>query len=169
MPPDPHQQKQMDTIVSHITWLVSDYPFVGTLVLLMFLDVITGLIAAFISKEVSSTASFKGMAKKAQMLFGLGLAATLEPYSGRIPLTELYAMFFIAFEGLSILENMARSGLPIPEQLRESLEKLRTKDHPKTPPSPVNIDRASNVTINTTQDQGNPPTGNSGVNIGVDK
>ena len=48
----------------------------------------------------------------------------MEPYAAGLPLGRLVAVFYTVTEGLSILENLSRAGVPIPQQLRDALEKL---------------------------------------------
>lgn len=127
-----------DVIVRWLSWFHSQYPFVGILLLLMMLDVMTGLIAAFIEKTLSSTASWRGMGRKVIMLSAVGMGMALEstPYSAGIPLGRLIAVFYTVTEGLSIMENMARSGVPIPQALRDALAKIGSGDKASTPEPP---------------------------------
>jgi len=127
-----HMPITPDAIVQWLASFHSQYPFVGLLLLMMMLDVITGLLAAFIAKTLSSTTSWNGMGRKVIMLMAVGMGTALEPYSASIPLGRLIAVFYTVTEGLSILENMARSGVPIPQQLREALEKLGSNQQTTT-------------------------------------
>lgn len=122
-----------DPIVQWLAWFHSQYPFVGLLLLMMMIDVGTGLFAAFAEKTLSSSTSWIGMCKKVIMLMAVGMGTAIEPYSGGLPLGRLVAMFYTFTEGLSILENMARCGVPIPNQLREVLEKLGSNQKPPPP------------------------------------
>lgn len=109
---------------------VSQQPLLGALFVLMVMDVIMGMIAAYITKTLSSSVSWNGMVKKSGVLIVIGLGAVIQPFAGDIPLAKMVSMFFIAHESLSILENAAKAGIPLPEQLVETLEKLRPR--PKT-------------------------------------
>lgn len=119
MPPVPP-----DFIVQRLMWFHGQYPFVGLLLLMMMLDVLTGLTAAFIAKKLSSAASWNGMGKKVLILAAVGMGTAMEPYAAGLPLGRLVAVFYTVTEGLSILENLSRAGVPIPQQLRDALEKL---------------------------------------------
>jgi toxin secretion/phage lysis holin len=105
--------------------LLQSMPLVSTLLLLMIIDVICGLITSFISKTVSSAVSWRGMSKKVIMLLVVGLAAVLEPFAQGIPLAKLVSLFYIATEALSIMENAAIAGVPLPSVLTEALVKIK--------------------------------------------
>lgn len=130
-------QQTSDSIIIWLTWFHNQYPFIGLLMVLMMLDVLTGLFAAFIAKTLNSSVSWSGMCKKVVMILAVGMGAALEPYSGSIPLGKLIAVFYTFHEGLSVMENMSRAGVPIPSQLRDALEKYGTSGpKPPTPPAP---------------------------------
>ena len=120
----------MFTLVLHF---LERFPAIGTLMLLIILDIIGGLLVAFGAKRISSSASYKGMCKKAYMLLLVAMAAAIEPYAvvypdGKaltLPLMSGVAIFFIVGEGISIMENAALLGIPIPMVLLDALVKLR--------------------------------------------
>ena len=100
-------------------------PLVQLLIILMALDIITGIIAAFYRKAVSSEVAWRGIGKKMLVLVLVYGAYAIERYAALpVPLGVLIAGFYAAHEGLSILENAAAAGLPIPDALREALAKL---------------------------------------------
>lgn len=95
------------------------------------IDYLTGIFKAFYMKELSSEVGFKGAIKKAAMLFIVALSVQADRLmgdSGMIRNLVIYYLF--ANEGLSILENLAKCGLPIPESLKNRLEQLK-KDSDK--------------------------------------
>ena len=93
--------------------------------ILIVCDIITGLFCAIASKTLNSTTSFRGMTRKAVMFIIIGMAATIEPFTGEIPLARLVALFYCIAEVISILENAAMLGVPLPKILVDSVEKLR--------------------------------------------
>ena len=111
-----------------VTWLFGAWD-TATLVLVAFisLDYLTGLLRAYINKEVSSSTGAKGIAKKAVIFIVLIVAVLLDRLinSGNWIFRTLVAYFYIANEGISLLENCAGLGLPIPEKLREALSQLK--------------------------------------------
>lgn len=104
----------------------------ATVVLLffMFLDIITGLLRAWMTKSLNSTLGMAGLIKKFAVFVVLAMTAGIEYFfihmgqdtNGIIIMGV--ASFFIVNEGLSILENCAQMGLPIPPVLYNALDKL---------------------------------------------
>ena len=100
----------------------------------MVLDYITGLIAAWINKEISSEVGFKGLAKKFLILIFIALAHILDVnVLNTYPvLQSAVMMFFIANEGISLIENAAKLGLPIPGKLLDVLKQLKKQGDSET-------------------------------------
>ena len=93
---------------------------------LMGLDYLTGVLCAVASRSLSSAVGFKGICKKALILTLVGVANILDQHlvgSGSA-LRGAVIAFYASNEGLSLLENAARIGLPIPDRLREILAQL---------------------------------------------
>lgn len=156
-----------DFIVTWITWLNSQYPIVGVLMLMMLADSLTGICAAVIAHKLSSTISYQGMIRKVVMLLLVAVGYVLEPYAGGLPASKLVALCFIVTELISILENTSKSGVPIPKALIAVLVKLKTSEYISEGKSAtVSITQANNVDIRT--DQPTTSTGNSGISIHKD-
>lgn len=99
-----------------------------TLVTVMVLDIVSGLARAFVQKQVSSNVSWNGMVKKSLVFVIVALAARLDTIVGAGSLLkDATVTFFIVSEALSVLENTAAAGLPIPEFLRQALKQLNEK------------------------------------------
>lgn len=99
-----------------------------TILFLAIADYITGLIKAFKFKKLSSEIGFMGLLKKIVMFIMIATAFEIQKLiGGAIPLREVVIMFYIANEGLSLLENAAVF-VPIPDKLRNVLLQLREKD-----------------------------------------
>lgn len=97
-----------------------------TLLLLMFLDYITGLICAGKDKTLSSSIGFKGLGKKILILIIVGVGVCIDNVTGAHGIVRSMVIFFYAsMEGISILENATRAGVPVPEQLKEMLVQLK--------------------------------------------
>ena len=100
------------------------------LMFFMFLDMITGLLRAWLTKSLNSTLGMAGLIKKFAVFVVLAMTAGIEYFfmhmgqdtNGIIIMGV--ASFFIVNEGLSILENCAQMGLPIPPVLYNALDKL---------------------------------------------
>ena len=111
-----------------ITFLLGSWD-ISLVVLAGFLliDFITGCICAIKDKKLSSSAGFKGIAKKVIIILILILSVLLDRLinEGTWIFRTLVTYFYIANEGLSILENAARLGVPIPEKVRDVLLQLK--------------------------------------------
>jgi toxin secretion/phage lysis holin len=126
-------------------WLTI-HPFVVTLIFLVLLDIATGLLAAWVRKEISSKVSLRGMVKKVSLFFAIALASILDPYDGGIPLLDLTAFCFIVTESISNAENLANAGVYIPPPLRRALAALKDKQEEEEKKTP---------TINFSHTEGN--------------
>jgi toxin secretion/phage lysis holin len=119
--------------------LASARPFVLLLVVLMGIDLAMGLLCAFVSKKLSSSASWRGACKKAGTLLVVSVGVALDPFVSDIALGKVIALFYGVTEALSILENAGRLGIPLPSSLLEALSKLRggavEAREPHLPPS----------------------------------
>lgn len=99
-----------------------------TLVTLIGLDYITGVLKAIYNKELSSEIGIKGIIRKVLLLIVVGLTVLLERNLGIPAIREVVIMFFIANEGISLLENIAQMGVKFPDKLKEILLQLRDKE-----------------------------------------
>ena len=111
-----------------LTWLFGAWDTVlMVLVCFMALDYCTGVIRAFINKEVSSDIGLKGIARKAVILIVLIVAVLLDRLlnTGTWVFRTIVCYFYIANEGISLLENCAGLGLPVPESIQNALIQLK--------------------------------------------
>ena len=100
------------------------------LVLFMAVDWLTGVIAAFVGKTLSSERGFRGLCRKLIALTAVGLAHLLDRYvfGGSGILRTAVILFYLGNEGLSITENAARAGVPIPRRLKDALRQLKERE-----------------------------------------
>ena len=93
----------------------------------MSLDYITGVVLAINRKELSSAVGFRGLSKKFLILIFISLAHVLDVYVlNTYPvLQSAVMMFFLANEGISLVENAAELGVPIPTKLLDALKQLK--------------------------------------------
>lgn len=98
-----------------------------TLAIFMVLDYITGMIASFIEKTWNSEKGAIGLIKKGTIVLlvisGVFLDRLLS--GDKWVFRTVICMFYIANEGLSIVENCGCIGLPVPKRLLDALEQLR--------------------------------------------
>lgn len=96
-----------------------------TILFLAVVDYVTGIIKGVYTKELSSSIGFKGLLKKIVMFIVIATAYVLQNLMGdTVPLREIVIMFYIANEGISLLENAAIF-VPIPDRLKSVLLQLR--------------------------------------------
>ena len=89
-------------------------------------DYITGVLKAITEKNLSSAIGFKGICKKVCIFTLVGVANVLDTHiigSGCV-LRSAVIFFYISNEGISIIENAARMGLPVPQQLQNTLLRI---------------------------------------------
>ena len=93
----------------------------------MMIDYVTGVMVGFAYKNVSSQRAYRGVFKKAGMLFMILVAVQVDIITGNTNmfLRDSLMMILIGTEGISILENLGKLGVPIPAILTESLERLK--------------------------------------------
>lgn len=98
------------------------------LIAISMMDYVTGVIAAAVSRSLSSAVGFKGICKKL-MLFTLVAVANIIDMQviGGSALRTAVIFVFIANEGLSIVENSAEMGVPIPQKLKDVLAQIKGK------------------------------------------
>lgn len=103
--------------------------FLVTLIVFVVIDYITGVMCAIEDKTLSSEVGFKGICRKVLIFLLVGVANILDvSIIGQGPVLRTATIFFyISNEGVSLLENAAHLGLPIPEQIKEVLKQLHDK------------------------------------------
>ena len=99
------------------------------LIAFVVIDYITGVMCAIVDKRLSSRVGFKGICKKVLIFALVGMGHILDTHiigSGSVLRTAVI-FFYISNEGVSLLENAAHLGLPIPEKLKAVLEQLHDR------------------------------------------
>ena len=105
------------------------------LLIFMVLDYITGLMCAVIDKKLSSAVGFKGICKKVLiiMLVGVAHVVDLHVVGTGDALRSAVVCFYLSNEGVSMLENAAHLGLPVPDAIKTVLEQLHDRSSTTTP------------------------------------
>lgn len=99
----------------------------------VIMDYITGLIVAWRRKELSSAIGFNGLAKKVFIFCLVALGHIIDAYvlkTGAV-LQSAITLFYIANEGISITENAANMGVPIPKKLIDVLQQIKKDEEEK--------------------------------------
>lgn len=102
------------------------------LLLMVITDYLSGVVAAYINSTMSSKKGLIGIIKKVMFFFIVAVAHVIDVVTnaGGV-LRNLTIGFLIANEGISILENCGRCGVPLPQKLIDVLEQLRDKPDDK--------------------------------------
>ncbi len=110
-----------------------------TLLAFVVLDYLTGIMCAIVDKKLSSEIGFKGIFKKVLIFVLVGVGHLLDvQVLGEVGILRTAVIFFyLSNEGVSLIENAAHLGLPIPEKLKAVLEQLHDRsekegDHEQT-------------------------------------
>ena len=100
------------------------------LVVLMALDYITGVMCAIADKTLSSAVGFKGICRKMLILMLVGIANIIDVnvVGNGSALRGAVICFYLSNEGISILENSAHLGLPVPAKLKDILTQLHNRE-----------------------------------------
>ena len=111
--------------------------FLYALIAFVVIDYITGVMCAISDKSLSSEVGFRGICRKVLIFILVGVGNLLDVYIlGEAGVMRTAVIFFyLSNEGVSLLENASRLGLPIPEKLKEILQQLHDKggnDHEST-------------------------------------
>lgn len=98
-------------------------------------DYITGIMGAVVDKKLSSAVGFKGIFKKVLIFTLVGIANIVDVQVLEIPgvLRTAVIFFYLSNEGVSMLENAAHLGLPVPDAIKTVLEQLHDRSSTTTP------------------------------------
>ena len=112
-------------------WFLGGFDgFLYALVAFVVMDYVTGVMLAILEKRLSSTVGAKGIFKKVLIFTLVAIGHIIDSRiigDGSIIRTAVI-FFYLSNEGISILENASRIGLPIPQKLKDILEQLYNRD-----------------------------------------
>ena len=99
-----------------------------SLLIVIVIDYLTGIASAIYNKELSSKMGFKGIIKKFSYLLVVALSVVIDNLLGQSGLIRsLVIYFFVANDGLSIVENMVEMNIKLPKKLIDALEQIKKK------------------------------------------
>ena len=103
--------------------------FLYALIAFVVIDYITGVFCAIADKSLSSEVGFKGVCRKVLIFVLVGIGNIIDVYvlGDSSVLRTAVIFFYLSNEGVSLLENASRLGLPIPDKLKEVLSQLHEK------------------------------------------
>ncbi len=99
------------------------------LIAFVVIDYITGVMCAITDRKLSSAVGFKGICRKVLIFLLVGIANVLDVQvigTGSVLRTAII-FFYISNEGVSLVENAAHLGLPVPERIKNVLEQLHDR------------------------------------------
>lgn len=114
-------------------WLGGWDGFLLCLTAFVVIDYLTGFLAAAWQQRLSSAQGFRGIIKKMLIFIVVGIGHLLDTTllgGAGAPLRSAMIFFYLANEGLSILENLAVLGVPIPRRLEQVLTELGEEEPP---------------------------------------
>lgn len=100
------------------------------LIAFVVLDYVTGVLLAVHDRKVSSQIGFKGICKKAIIFILVALGHVIDKYviGGGSSLKTMLIMFYLSNEGISIIENAGKMGVPLPKKLKEVICQLKSNE-----------------------------------------
>lgn len=121
------QLTDLDTIQSF--FYAGDMKFIYFLILLMFIDIVTGLAKAIKNGNLWSKKSMYGIGRKSMIFCIIILANVIDQIMGlQNGLLMMSVFYYIAHEGLSIIENCAEMDVLVPEQIKDKLKVMEDKN-----------------------------------------
>lgn len=121
------QLTDLDTIQTF--FYAGDMKFIYFLILLMFIDIVTGLAKAIKNGNLWSKKSMYGIGRKSMIFCIIILANVIDQIMGlQNGLLMMSVFYYIAHEGLSIIENCAEMDVLVPEQIKDKLKVMEDKN-----------------------------------------
>ena len=124
-------QMTFAAIGGFVGWFLGGFDgFLYTLVAFVAIDYLTGVMCAINDKTLSSAVGFRGICRKVLIFTMVGLANILDVYilgEGSVLRTAVI-FFYLSNEGVSMLENAAHLGMPVPDKLKDVLEQLHERE-----------------------------------------
>lgn len=101
---------------------------IQSLIIVIIIDYLTGVASAIYNKKLSSKVGFNGIIKKFCYLLIVGFSVVIDKLTGQSGIIRnLVIYFFVANDGLSIIENMAEMNIRLPKKLIDALEQIKNK------------------------------------------
>lgn len=104
--------------------------FMYALITFVVIDYVSGLMVAVLEKKLSSEIGFRGIFKKVLVFTFVGIGNIIDVHllKNGSAIRTAVIFFYISNEGISIIENSAKIGLPIPQKLKDILEQLNKEE-----------------------------------------
>lgn len=117
----------ISVILTFLIYLLGGFDIaLKSLLIVIVIDYATGILSAIYNKQINSKVGFKGILKKFSYLLIIALSVIVDNILGQSgTVRTLVIYFFVANDGISILENVAEMNIPLPPKLLETLEQLK--------------------------------------------
>ena len=118
-------------------WFLGGYDgFLYVLIVFVVLDYLTGVLCAILDRRLSSEIGAQGIFKKVLIFALVGVGHMLDELvlGGSGTIRTAVVFFYLSNEGVSLLENAAHIGLPVPQKLKDVLEQLHDRDDKEDKP-----------------------------------
>lgn len=101
-----------------------------TIIIFMILDYVSGVSASWLTKSLSSEIGYKGLLKKCMIIVMIIMSVRLDSILGdEMIFRNVVTFFYISNEGISIIENCVKLGLPIPTKIKNALEQIKEENN----------------------------------------
>lgn len=120
----------ISVILTFLIYLLGGFDIaLKSLLIVIVIDYATGILSAIYNKQINSKVGFRGILKKFSYLLIIALSVIIDNILGQSgTIRTLVIYFFVANDGISILENVAEMNIPLPPKLLETLQQLKTGD-----------------------------------------
>lgn len=116
-------------IVTTFVYLMGGFDIaLQSLIVVIIIDYLTGIASGIYNKKLSSKIGFRGIIKKFCYLLVVALSVVIDNLTGQSGIIRtLVIYFFVANDGISIIENMTEMNVKLPKKLIDSLDQIRKK------------------------------------------
>lgn len=115
----------MQQAVDQFAHFLASHPLIGVLLAMQVADTATGVCVAIQRSEVASSVSFRGLTRKLVMWIVSAVCFVLQRIIPDVPLGDGAVALYCGVEGLSLIENVALLGLPVPAALKNVLDAMQ--------------------------------------------
>ena len=115
----------------YIGWFLGGVDgFMYALITFVVIDYVTGLMVAVLEKKLSSEVGFRGIFKKVLIFVMVGIGNIIDVHliGNGSAIRTAVIFFYVSNEGISIIENSAKVGLPVPKKLQDILAQLNKEE-----------------------------------------
>ena len=125
----------LDIVISFIggsmSYLLGGWDIlINTIIIFMILDYVSGMSASWLTKSWNSEIGYKGLLKKGMIIVMIIMSVRLDNILGdEMLFRNVVTFFYISNEGISIIENCVKLGLPIPAKIKNTLAQIKEENN----------------------------------------